>query len=135
MLLALSVNAFGSPLFSGWLLKIEPSSTWVGIARVHLEIENLRQAGQRLEGTYRIRVPLSPEQNDTGRLLLHASEPLDGRGDNEATVIGSALSSTGQVHEVIAHIQPNGVVQIDVTTPARKLRFKSRYASRPGGSS
>jgi len=81
-----------------------------------------------LEGTYRIRVPLSPKRNDTGRVVLHASGPIDEPGNKAATVTGSALSSTGQVHEIVARMQPNGVVRIHVTTPQRKLRFKSRYA-------
>jgi len=121
-------NAVGATLPAGKLLEIEPSWTWAGIARVYLEIEDLRQTGEMLEGTYRIRVPLSPRRNDTGRLVLHASGSIDEPGNNLATVTGSALSSTGQVHEVVARMQPNGVVRIHVTTPQRKLRFKSRYA-------
>jgi len=85
-----------------------------------------------LEGTYQIRVPLSPRQNDSGRVLLRAPGSIDALGDNPATVTGSALSSTGHVHEVVAHMQPNGVVRIRVITSKRTLRFKSRYASRQG---
>ena len=126
------LNAASATLPSANLLVIEPSSTWAGFARVHLKIENLRQTGEILEGTYQIRVPLSPKQDDTGRVLLHASGSIEELADQAATVTGSALSSTGQVHEVIVRMQPNGVVRIQVVTPKRTLRFKSRYASRRG---
>ncbi|NIM02178.1 MAG: hypothetical protein GTN89_15640 [Acidobacteria bacterium] len=109
------------------LLTIEPSATWAGVARVHLEIEDVRQIGDVLEGTYRIRVPLSPGRNDTGRLVLHTSASLDKLGTTLATVSGDAVSSTGEVHEVDARMQPDGVVRIRVVTPWRTLRFKSRY--------
>ena len=131
LILSASVlSAARGTLPSATLLEIEPSKTWVGIARVHLEIDELRQTGEILEGTYQIRVPLSPRQNDTGRVLLRAPGSIDALGDNTATVTGSALSSTGQVHKVVVLMQPNGVVRIRVITPERTLRFKSRYASR-----
>jgi len=126
------LSAAGATLPTGNLLAIEPSSTWAGFARVHLKIENLRQTGQKLEGTYQIRVPLSPKQDDTGRVLLHTSGSIEELADRAATVTGSALSSTGQVNEVIVRMKPNGVVRIQVVTPKRTLRFKSRYASRRG---
>ena len=49
-----------------------------------------------------------------------------------ATVTGNARSSTGKVHEVIVRMKSNGFVRIQVVTPRRTLRFKSRYASRRG---
>lgn len=110
------------------LLMIEPASTWAGIARVHLEIEDLRQTGELLEGNYQIRIPLAPRRNDVGRIVLHSSATADQLGASLATVTGSAVSSTGQVHDVVAWMRPDGVVRIQVVTPDRILRFKSRYA-------
>ena len=125
-----ALQVAGATLPSGELLAIEPSSTWAGVARVHLEIENLQQTGQALEGDYQIRVPLSPRKNDSGRVVLHTSASIDELGSGNATVTGSAVSSTGQVHEVEARMQPDGVIRIQVVTPKRTLRFTSRVMSR-----
>jgi hypothetical protein len=132
LFLSAILSAPGATPPIGTLLEIEPSQTWVGIARVHLQIDDLRQTGEMLEGTYQIRVPLSPGQNDTGRVQLRTPESIEQFGDNKATVTGSALSSTGEVHEVVVRVQPNGVVRIQVVTPKRTLQFKSRLASRRG---
>ena len=128
ILAAGSLHVDGATRTSGNLFVIEPSSTRAGIARVHLEIEDLRQTGELLEGTYSIRVPLLPGKNDTGHIVLHAPGSLDDRGGAAAAMTGRAVSSTGQVHEVVARIQPDGVVRIQVVTPKRTLRFTSRYA-------
>jgi len=130
MLSAAALNIGAATLPSEDALVIEPATTWAGIARVHLQIENLRQTGEVLEGTYQIRVPLSPTEDDSGRILLHSSASFDELGEAVATAIGSAVSSTGQVNEVVARTQPNGVIRIEVVTPKRTLRFKSRYVSR-----
>lgn len=126
------LNAGGATLPTGRLLAIEPSTAWAGLARVHLKIEDLRQTGEMLEGTYQIRVPLSPRQDDTGRVLLRVSGSIEDLIDRAATVTGSAHSSTGQVNDVVVRMQPNGVVRIQVMTPKRTLKFKSRYASLRG---
>lgn len=115
------------------LLKMEPASTWVGLARVHLEIDDLHREGDLLEGNYSIRVPLAPRQNDKGRIELNAPASVAELFGNESTVLGKAVSTTGQVHEIVARIRPNGTVRIDVTTPDRTLRFKSRFST--GGDS
>lgn len=122
----------GATTPTGKLLQLEPAQTWVGIARVHLEIEELRQTGDMLEGTYQIRVPLSPKQNDTGRVQIHTASSFDELGKKKRTVTGSAHSSTGEVHAVVVRVQPNGVVRIQVITPKRTLQFKSRLASSRG---
>ncbi len=83
-----------------------------------------------LEGTYRIEVPLSPKHNDTGRIFLRAPASFDELGAAFATLTGSAVSSTGEVNEVVARTQPDGVVRIQIATPKRTLRFTSRYAER-----
>jgi len=132
LLLSAILSAPGATPPMGTLLEIEPAQTWVGFARVHLEIDDLRQTGEMLEGTYQIRVPLSPRQNDTGRVQLRTPESMQKLGDNKTTVTGSALSSTGEVHEVVVRVQPNGVVRIQVVTPKRTLQFKSKLASRRG---
>jgi len=122
------LNAAKATLPAGNLLAIEPASTWAGFARVHLTIENLRQTGEMLEGTYQIRVPLSPEQDDTGRVILRSSISIEELAGRAATVSGTALSSSGQVNDVVVRMKPNGVIRIQVVTPKRTLRFKSRYA-------
>jgi hypothetical protein len=133
LILTVSVlNAGPAALRQETLLEIAPTKTWVGFARVHLEIEDLRQTGEILEGTYQIRVPLLPQQNDTGRLLLRAPDSIDELVNSKATVTGRAVSSSGQVNDVLVLMRPNGVIQIRVITPQRTLRFKSRYASRQG---
>ena len=133
LILSASLLSAGSaPLTGGGLLAIEPSTTWAGFARVHLEIQDLRQTGGVLEGTYQIRVPLSPRQDDTGRVVLRVSESIEELAGRAATVTGSAHSATGQVNDVVVQMKPNGVVRIQVTTPKRTLKFKSRYASLRG---
>jgi len=51
-------------------LRIEPTRTRtrVGIARVHLEITDLRIDRDRFIGTYEVTIPLAPWRNDRGRI-------------------------------------------------------------------
>jgi hypothetical protein len=132
VLLMSVLNVSGSSLPGSAIMSIEPASTWVGLARVYLEIDDLRQDGELLEGTYKLRVPLAPKQNDAGRVELHAPGLLEDLGTQDATVIGSAVSTSGKVHDFVARMRPNGVVKIEVVTAERTLRFKSRYAASKG---
>ncbi len=130
--LALLLAGIGRPVAGGpptprKLLLIEPASTRAGIARVHLEVQNLRQNGETLEGTYQIRVPLRPRENDTGQVVLHTPAPIDRLGGETTTMTGSAVSETGRTHEVVARMEPDGVVRIRIVTPKRTLNFKSRF--------
>lgn len=119
----------GATPVAGRLLHIEPSSTRAGIARVHLELEGLRQNGETLEGTYQIRVPLLPWEDDTGQVVLHAPASLDHLGEGVTTMSGSAVSLTGQVNDVVARVLPGGVVRIRIDTPRRTLTFTSRLVA------
>ena len=108
--------------------RIDNSMTWVGIARVHLEVENLRWVGESLNGRFRLRIPLAPKRNDSGILVLASDKSLDEVRLTGGTLVGSAQSqSTGKIHSVVCDVQPDGTIHIRVTTEKRTLDFDSRY--------
>jgi hypothetical protein len=109
-------------------IRIENSTTWVGIARVHLEVEGLRWVDESLNGTFRLRVPMSPKKNESGTIELASQNSLDDVRATGGTLVGSAYSdTTGKIHAVVCDVAPNGTVHIRVTTEKRILDFESRY--------
>jgi len=108
--------------------RIESSATWVGVARVHLEIESLRWIDESLNGKFRLRVPMSPKKNDTGRIELASAKPLAEVRATGGTLVGSAYSdTTGKTHAVVCDVAADGTIHIRVTTEKRTLDFESRY--------
>ena len=118
--------------------QVEPSKTWVGIARVHLEIDDLWLSGDELAGAYRIRVPLSPSRSDAGTLRLRLSDTVERLRGSGGTLVGNARSDrSDKLHDVVCTVSNSGKIRIDVHMDDRVLSFKSRYATlsdRPGQS-
>ena len=71
-----SMALSATPGDPGSAVRIEPSDTWVGLAKVHLELSDMWLSGGELRGNYAIRVPLRPSKNDTGTIRLRSSGPL-----------------------------------------------------------
>lgn len=117
-------------------IRIEPARTWAGLARVHLEVDDVELGERDLRGHYRVRVPLVPSKNDEGEIRLFASEPLD-----EVMESGGSLEGTGtsrvndRVHEVRCTVLPGGELELKITTDRRTLRFETRYRRIPAPSS
>jgi len=118
--------ADGTPAGPATGVRLEPSKTWVGPARVHLEVGDLRLSGHELQGEYRIRVPLRPSENDVGTIRLAALSSLEQMQEAGGTMIGDARSAYGKVHLLLCEVQPDGDVLIDVISDVRTLTFKTR---------
>lgn len=109
-------------------VRVDPSKTWVGLARVHLEVTDLRSAGSELTGRYRIRVPLAPSKNDSGTIVLKLAQPLDHLQEAGGEAAGNAHSEiNGKTRSVDCRIRPGGLISIRITTDDRTLRFKTKY--------
>jgi hypothetical protein len=109
-------------------LRIEPASTRVGVARVSLEISDLRLAGDRLHGTYRVRVPLAPAMNDRGSIEIDLEDSLGRTLAGLGTVAGVGRSALdGRDHLVTCHFGPDRRVDIVIDTGDRILTFRTRY--------
>lgn len=119
--LSAAVLAAASPMG----LRLDPSKTWVGVARVYLEVEDLEFTGAGLAGEYRIRVPLKPSENDTGRILL-AVDSMDQLLTEGRILHGRALSAFGKIHTLSCEILENGRVLVEVVSDERTLSFKTR---------
>jgi hypothetical protein len=120
------IEADGSPPGPAVGVRLDPSKTWVGPARVHLEVGDLVLSGHELQGEYRIRVPLRPSENDVGTIRLAAMRSLEQMQEAGGTLIGDARSAYGKVHLLLCEVQPNGDVLIDVISDVRTLTFKTR---------
>ena len=67
-----------APATGGTVVELAPAKTRVGIARVNLQVSDLRlESIDRIVGTYEIRIPMAPWRNDRGAISLHAPESLD----------------------------------------------------------
>ena len=107
-------------------LRIEPSHTRVGLARVYLEVSDLAMRGDRLTGRYRIRVPLLPSKNDVGSIQL---TPPREAGGAIGLLVGHAHSDDGGVRrDVSCEILDEETLRIDIFTDDRVLTFQTHYA-------
>jgi len=131
VLLAVGIAA-GSPIEApSALIRIEPSQTWVGIARVHLDVGELRLANGKLEGDYSIRVPLRPSKNDTGRIHL-AAPPWEQIRPGTALYGHANSTEDGKRRGIVCSVESDAKIVIEITTDERVLSFHSRYnAVRP----
>jgi hypothetical protein len=117
-----------APASSGTIVELAPAKTRVGIARVNLEVRDLRlESSDKIVGTYEIKIPLAPWRNDRGEISLHAPEPLEQLTTGGGTLSGSGLSEDGRIHRIVCRFEPDGFVGIHVTTPDRDLDFRTRY--------
>ena len=109
-------------------LSLAPSKTWVGIARVHLEVDRLQMTADGLAGDYRIRVPMKPSENDTGRILL-AVDSIDQLQETGRQLLGQAHSKFGKVHDLSCRVLENGRIVVEVISDERTLSFRTRMRS------
>ena len=113
----------------GWPgVRLEPTKTWVGVARVHLEVSELTVVDNALVGTYEIRVPLAPARDDRGTIRFELGGPLE-----QTLVDGAVLSGLGQsvldhrTHRIRCAFGEDDSVRIDVDSGDRRLSFRSRW--------
>jgi hypothetical protein len=121
-----SLAAEETPAGAATGVRLDPSKTWVGPARVHLEVGDLQLSGHELQGEYKIRVPLRPSENDVGTIRLATLSTLEQMQADGGTLIGDARSAYGKVHLLLCDVQPDGSVLIDVISDVRTLTFKTR---------
>ena len=108
-------------------LRIAPSKTWVGIARVYLEVSDLWLTDDGLRGRYRITVPLRPSENDSGTIELQPPASMNHLRLAGGILAGNAISDNGKMHDLGCTVRPDGSIRIEVATASRNLTFKSRF--------
>ena len=118
-----------APVPGGTVVELEPAKTRVGIARVKLEVRDLRmESSDTIVGNYEIKIPMAPWRNDKGAISLHAPEPLDRLTADGGTLSGSGLSDLdGRTHGIVCEFATDGFVEIHIDTPERDLAFRTRY--------
>jgi len=125
--LAFGGTLFGSPGWSG--VRLDPARTWVGLARVYLEVSELRVENDSLVGTYRIRVPLAPNRDDRGTVRFALAQPLDQVLVEGAVLLGQGKSSLSErTHRIRCAFGEAASVRIEVDTGDRRLSFRSRWS-------
>ncbi len=123
---SVGLSAVGASTVS-WI-RLKPARTRVGLASVHLLASDLAVSGTDLTGTYRIRVPLAPWEDDRGVLRLKLGAPLTSLSASGGHATGTASSEfNGKTHAVDCQLEPDGDVRIVVVTDRRRLSFDTRY--------
>jgi hypothetical protein len=125
------------PLLAGQPAEVRllPSQTHVGLAKVKLLVSDLAFEDDGMVGTYEIRIPLAPWRNDRGEVRFALNEPLEQVLASGGTVNGSGLSlENGRVHPITCRFTADGTVEITVRTHERTLAFKTRVEPKTAGS-
>jgi hypothetical protein len=114
-------------------IRIDPAKTWVGLARVHLTVSEVRLTPMGLDASYAIRVPVWPGGDDVGTLSLRADRSMDQVQRSGGTLVGTALSQSGVVRPVTCEVARDGRLRIDIAMDDRTISFDTRYelADRP----
>jgi hypothetical protein len=113
-------------------VRIESSKTWVGLARVKLDVDDLAVVGDKLAGTYQIRIPFAPLMNDRGVIELELDRPLERTIEQGGRITGASHSTDGgETRAITCDVEPGGSLRIQVDTGDRTLSFKSRITSTP----
>lgn len=124
--LALGGSLVGARSWPG--VRLAPTRTWVGMARVHLEVSELKVVNNALVGTYEIRVPLAPTKDDRGTVRFELGRPLE-----QALVDGAVLLGFGRslldhrTHRISCAFGDDDSVRIEVDSGERRLSFRSRW--------
>jgi hypothetical protein len=113
-------------------IRVERAKTWVGIARVLLDVTDLSLTESALTGYYEIRVPLAPYEDDHGAIRLDLVRPLPDVLARGGQLTGIVRSDFGKTHDVECTLEPDGRARIVVTTDKRVLSFKTRFLGIPG---
>lgn len=130
------VPAWGnaSPLHEPRGVRIDPTSTRVMVASVHLELGDLEADGEELTGAFQIRVPMFPWKDDHGQVRMRLGAPLRDVVRRGGVLEGEATSdSSGHVRQIHCEVRSDGSLRISVTMPDRVLEFDSRYRILPAG--
>jgi len=113
-------------------VRVRPARTWVGIARVLLDVTDLSLTESALTGHYELRVPLAPYEDDRGAIRLDLVRPLPDVLASGGQLTGIVRSDFGKTHDVECTLEPDGSARIVVTTDKRVLSFKTRFDGLPG---
>lgn len=120
--------SLAAPASAAALLSIEPARTRVGLARVKLEIRDLAVAGDRLRGTYEVKIPLAPGLNDRGLIDIDLQGQLDNILARRGTVNGTGHSALdGRSHPILCEFGPDRTILITIDTGDRVLAFKTHH--------
>lgn len=128
LVLALSTGGalVGSTGMGG--VRLEPAKTWVGLARVHLSVSDLKVVDQALVGTYEIHIPLAPDRDDRGTVRFELERPLDQTLLEGTVLLGLGQSSVGpRTHRIRCAFGDDESVRIEVDSGDRRLSFRSRW--------
>jgi len=127
MVLGFGGTLSGSSSWSG--VRLAPAKTWVGLARVYLEVSDLRVVDDTLVGTYRIRVPLAPDRNDRGTVHFSLAQPLDRVLVEGGVLLGQGKSQLSErTHHIRCAFGEAEAVRIEVDTGDRRLSFRSHWS-------
>jgi len=108
-------------------IQLTPCATKVGLAKVYLEVSQLRLTGNELTGSYAIRVPLLPYKNETGTIRLETPASLEQLETIGGRLTGSARSDDDETRVVNCEVDPHGTIRIDIATGQRTLSFNTEY--------
>lgn len=116
----------GSPGLPG--VRLEPAKTWVGLARVHLSVSDLKVVDKALVGTYEIHIPLAPDKDDRGTVRFELERPLDQTLVEGSVLLGLGQSTVGpRTHRIRCAFGDDDSVRIEVDSGDRRLSFRSRW--------
>jgi hypothetical protein len=112
-------------------LKVEKTQTRVSLARVSLELNEVKYESGYLTGNYQIRVPLARRYNDIGVISLGV-EDIENMRVNGGTITGVGISKKdGVEYAVICKVEPSNVnggkLDLKITMDGRVLRFNTTY--------
>ena len=128
LLLAISPLAAG-PI--GEILSIDRCKTRVGLARVVLEVTNVKVLADRIEAAYLVKIPMLPILNDRGLLRIDLPLPLDQIIRDRVPLSGQGNSTDGGIqHQIHAELLPDGKMEIRIENDHRVLDFSTLYRLR-----
>jgi hypothetical protein len=106
---------------------IDPSSTRVKIAKVNLFVTEVELTAHGLEANYRITVPMVPSKNDAGTLKLDSPMTIEELRQSGGNLTGLANSESGVIRAVLAEVEADGRLRIDIELERRTLSFETRF--------
>lgn len=121
-------------------VEIEEASCRVRLAKVFLDVTDLRYVDGSMMGQYSIRVPLMPSKDEIGALTLPLrASPRDYfLSGGELVGLGHPLNKDEPPRNITATLepqkgqQPEGVIRLRIDTGQRILEFDTLYAVTSG---
>lgn len=112
-------------------LSVDAAKTRVGVAKVILEVRDLRVLSGRIEGLYAIKIPMFPFKNDSGRLRIDLPGPIEDAIRGGVVLNGEGDSvEDGRRHPIRATLSQDGRLRILVDNGERTLDFSTVYRLR-----